>query len=71
VEKGVKPVVVEKAKAIVLEDPEKKKVFDEIFEAMAEPSLLKQLGEESTDPVKEQIEKAEKVSKAIWGGEDR
>lgn len=69
--KGVKPVVVEKAKAIVLEDPEKKKVFDEIFEAMAEPSLLKQLGEESTDPVKEQIEKAEKVSKAIWGGEDR
>ena len=44
--KGVKPAVIEKAKKIVLEQPEQMKVFEEIFEDIKQPELTTQLSEE-------------------------
>lgn len=67
--KGVPPAAMEKFKALALEDPEKRKAFDEVLAAIAKPENLKQMGEEEADPIKSAIARADKVAKAVYGGD--
>jgi len=64
VRKGVKPVVVEKAKAVLLEDVSKKQVFDSMFMELQQP--MGQMGETAATP--SEITKADQIAKAVWGG---
>lgn len=68
IRKGVKPAVVEKVKKIVLEDPERRKDFDEIFKEVANPDLFKQFAEQSENPNDDPVKRAQKVSKIVFEG---
>ena len=67
--KGVPPAVVEKFKTMALEEPDKRKDFEEVLQAIAKPENLKQMGEEASDAIKSAMERADRVAKAIYGGE--
>jgi len=65
--RGVVPAVVEKFKTLALQEPVKRKVFDEVLAVLAKPENLKQLGEEVNDPIREAIMKADKIAKVLGG----
>lgn len=64
---GVVPTVVEKAKKVVLEQPEQMKVFDEMFEVLKKPELTKQVSESEVDDTKVLSEKVQAAVKMITG----
>ena len=64
---GVVPAVVEKAKKVVLEQPEQMKVFDEMFEVLKKPELTKQISESEVDDSKVLSEKVQAAVKMITG----
>ena len=64
--KGVPPAAMEKFKAMALEDPEKRKEFDEVLKVLAKPENLKKMGEAEEDPVKSAVRKADVVAKAAY-----
>lgn len=67
--KGVPPAAMEKFKALALEEPEKRKEFDEVLAVIAKPENLKQLGEADEDPIKSALERADRIAKIVYGGE--
>lgn len=67
--KGVPPAAMEKFKALALEEPEKRKEFDDVLAVIAKPENLKQLGEADEDPIKSALERADRIAKIVYGGE--
>lgn len=65
--KGVAPAVMGKFKKFAEESPERMKEFDEVLETLADSTKLRQLGEENKE--KNDLERADKIAKIVFGGE--